>query len=260
MKPPSQPQPLNFWSSLPFFAVPALGVVLSVYGLLPALRARDFSEYTSYCWALLVPLILMLAAALVAYRLEGRPFTWQALRERFRLQPLTRQDWLWMVAVGLLLLGAYALLSGATRVLVHRGWIPLPDYIPAMIDPRQTLSVATLLGLLGEQVPGRWDQVLLTLALLFFNIIGEEFWWRGYILPRQELAWGNRTWVLHGILWTLFHAFKYWDWLALLPGCLGIALMAQRRNNTVPGIIVHLVVNGSSAIGIVLLLLTGGPP
>ncbi len=116
------------------------------------------------------------------------------------------------------------------------------------------------MGLLGEPVQRRWDQVLLTLVLLFFNIIGEEFWWRGYILPRQELAWGRWTWLVHGILWMLFHAFKYWDWLALLPGCLGIALMAQRRRNTVPGIIVHLIVNGSSAIGIILLLLTGGPP
>lgn len=259
MKPPSQLQPLTFWSSLPFFAIPALAVALSVYVLLPALRAWGLSEYASYCWALLIPLVLMLAASLIAFRLEGRPCTWQALRERFRLHPITRQDWLWMGAVGLLLLGAYALLSGATRVLVQRGWIPLPNTIPAMIDPRQTLSVTTLLGLLGEPVQRRWDQVLLTLVLLFFNIIGEEFWWRGYILPRQELAWGRRTWLVHGILWMLFHAFKYWDWLALLPGCLGIALMAQRRRNTVPGIIVHLIVNGSSAIGIILLLLTGGP-
>ncbi len=26
---------------------------------------------------------------------------------------------------------------------------------------------------------------------LVFNILGEEFWWRGVVLPRQELAFGN---------------------------------------------------------------------
>jgi len=27
-----------------------------------------------------------------------------------------------------------------------------------------------------------------------------ELWWRGYILPRQELAFGRWTWIIHGLL------------------------------------------------------------
>jgi Type II CAAX prenyl endopeptidase Rce1-like len=36
------------------------------------------------------------------------------------------------------------------------------------------------------------------------NILGEEFLWRGVVLPRQEVAFGRRAWVVNGILWLLF--------------------------------------------------------
>jgi membrane protease YdiL (CAAX protease family) len=39
----------------------------------------------------------------------------------------------------------------------------------------------------------------------FFNIVGEELWWRGFILPRQEPVFGRRTWVLQGVLHGFFH-------------------------------------------------------
>jgi membrane protease YdiL (CAAX protease family) len=44
--------------------------------------------------------------------------------------------------------------------------------------------------------------------------VGEELWWRGYVLPRQELAFGRATWVIHGILWSVIHLFMQptlWD-------------------------------------------------
>ncbi|MFP4323970.1 MAG: type II CAAX prenyl endopeptidase Rce1 family protein [Anaerolineales bacterium] len=43
---------------------------------------------------------------------------------------------------------------------------------------------------------------------LFGNIIGEELWWRGYILPIQERAFGKWAWLINGLLWiVVFHAF-----------------------------------------------------
>ncbi|MFZ5879245.1 MAG: CPBP family intramembrane glutamic endopeptidase [Chloroflexota bacterium] len=246
--------------SLWFFTLPAVLFVLSMYILLPYLRTLGLSEYMSYCWALISVLVLMLVAAVIAYRIEGQPLTWAALAERFRLRAMTRQDWLWTGGLFLFMLVSYSVMLGAGRWLIARNWIPLPSYIPAMIDPRQSMSVDAMKGLLGGQVHGQWSLVIVTLLLLFFNIVGEEFWWRGYILPRQELAMGKYTWLVHGVLWTLFHGFKYWDWLALLPLCLGIAFVAQRRQNTWPGFITHLLLNGASALGIILLVITGGPP
>lgn len=111
---------------------------------------------------------------------------------------------------------------------------------------------------------------LVPLALLFcaslvaYGMAGHAWTWakfkdrfrlRGYILPRQELAYGRQTWVVHGLLWTLFHAFKYWEFAALLPACLAFSFVAQRRKNTWPGIVTHFALNGSESMSVLLLVM-----
>ncbi len=91
------------------------------------------------------------------------------------------------------------------------------------------------------------------IVLLFFNIAGEELWWRGYILPRQELVYGKSTWALHGVLWAWFHIFKWWAAPFMMVTCLIIPFVAQRTRNTWPGMINHLAING---IGLILAALS----
>ena len=92
--------------------------------------------------------------------------------------------------------------------------------------------------------------------MLFFNIFGEELWWRGYVLPRQAKHFGKYACDLfHGLLWTLFHAFKWWDLIGLLPVCLSLSYVAQRRQSTWPGNIAHLLFNGLGFIGLMVIML-----
>ena len=42
-------------------------------------------------------------------------------------------------------------------------------------------------------------------VFFFFNIFGEEFYWRGYIQPRQEILNKKWTWLVHGLLWAFWH-------------------------------------------------------
>jgi membrane protease YdiL (CAAX protease family) len=93
---------------------------------------------------------------------------------------------------------------------------------------------------------------LLYLGIWVLNILGEELWWRGYVLPRQELVHGRRTWIVHGVLWTLFHVPFWWNLIALLPSTLSLAFVTSRLRNTTPGIVAHLVLNGLGMVGIVL--------
>ena len=105
-------------------------------------------------------------------------------------------------------------------------------------------TITSVEQLLDKSVQGRGEIVFLFLLVLLFNVIGEELWWRGIILPRQELTHGNRTWMVHGLLWTAFHAFKWWDLVGLLPVCLLIAFISQRTKNNWPALIAHLLFNG----------------
>src|SRR5205807_1973574 len=52
-----------------------------------------------------------------------------------------------------------------------------------------------------------WILVYYALVMLACNIGGEELWWRGYLLPRQEAAFGKAAWIIHGMYWSLFHLF-----------------------------------------------------
>jgi len=61
--------------------------------------------------------------------------------------------------------------------------------------------------------------------------------------------------LVHGTMWALFHAFKYWAWLGLLPVTLVLSFVAQKRKNTWPGIITHFVINGISLIPIIAAIL-----
>ena len=59
----------------------------------------------------------------------------------------------------------------------------------------------------------------------------------------QEAAQGKYAWIIHGILWTFFHTFKYWEFLAILPSALAIPFVVSHRKNSWPAIVAHLLVN-----------------
>ncbi len=87
-----------------------------------------------------------------------------------------------------------------------------------------------------------WILFYYAFVILVFNIGGEELWWRGYVLPRQELAFGRATWVIHGILWSVFHLFMQptlWDTVRMAVTGVALAFVAQRTQSTWPGIVGH---------------------
>lgn len=48
---------------------------------------------------------------------------------------------------------------------------------------------------------------------------------------------------MHGLLWTLFHTFFYWQAIGWLPGCLALAYVATQTRSTWPGIVAHAAAN-----------------
>ena len=90
-------------------------------------------------------------------------------------------------------------------------------------------------------------------ALWIVNIIvgfaAEEIWWRGYVLPRQELVHGTRTWLLHGLLWALVHVgYSGWYTIGLIIPCCALAFIAQGLKNTTPTIAMQVFLNSLNLI------------
>jgi len=68
-------RPLSLAGALLYFGIPAAVFTASLFLLLPWLLARGVSPFLTFQIAFGGPLALMLFAALVAYRLEGNPWT-----------------------------------------------------------------------------------------------------------------------------------------------------------------------------------------
>lgn len=247
-------RPLSFWNALILFAVPALGVTFFFYIGRPVLQALGESPFKSFQAALAVPMALLFAAALVAYhKVEGRPLNWEAFRARMRFPRLTLKAVLQGVLLFVLGSISYSVFTRVGIILIETGLVPVPTGIPVMIDPRAGFDLAALKNFAGGSLSGQWELVLLFAVTFFFNIIGEELWWRGYILPRQELVHGRFTWLIHGLLWAGFHVYKWWDMIGLLPVTLLLSFDAQRWKNNWPILIAHGLLNG-----LLLLLLVAG--
>jgi membrane protease YdiL (CAAX protease family) len=242
-------RPMPFRLSLLLFFAPALGSVWAFYAFRPWLEHQGYDQLTSLLAAMTIPLALLFAAALIAYHhLDGFPLEAQTFRQRMRFPRLTVRQLLGGLGLGVACLVSYGLFSGISLALINAGLIHLPTNLPILVDPHVTFSPAILNRAAGGVVHGRWDIVALYLVMFFFNIAGEELWWRGYILPRQELVHGRATWLVHGLLWALFHVYKWWDILNLLPVCLLISLVSQRFKTNWPGLIAHALVNGISLL------------
>jgi membrane protease YdiL (CAAX protease family) len=225
-------RPMPFWMSLIFFGVPAAIIGTGFYLGIPLLARIGIPFFWSYNFFMGFPAIMMFVAAFIACRLEGHPFTWEGIRSRLRLKPIKGKEWLWTAGL--------FLVFGAGH------------FLPALLDPRANIAAGLGNDFWGVPLHGNWWVFWVELIVVFFNIFGEELWWRGYVLPRQELAVGKRAWVVHGILWMLFHVHQRWNWIGMLPGALMTPFVASKLKNTSPAIIAHWANNGLLLVVIIL--------
>ena len=164
---------------------------------------------------------------------EGYTLCTKTWSERLRFRKLTGNDLIWTFS-GLIVVG---ILSG----LIMKGLIMLIgqfEHSPAFMS-FEPLS------------KGRYWLLLIWLPYWILNILGEEFFWRGVMLPRQEVAFGKYAWLIHGFGWGLFHIAFGWQLLITLVPLIFIqSYIVQKTKNSWVGVIMHGGLNGPSFIAI----------
>jgi len=213
---------LNRRNSGPDFAVFVLGSTLqfaTVYLAIPRLTGAGVESIAA--WMLLaIPLIFipLIACGIILLRAERGAGDW---RSRLRLQRPSARDWLWGVGgvVGIAIGSAVAFWTCASL-----GLDPDPPFARGV----QPVTA------------DRWWLVALWAVYWPFNILGEEFIWRGVLLPRMEERFGRMAWIVNGALWGIFHAaFGPGNNLVLVPTLLLVPLVAQLRRNTWLAVLMH---------------------
>ncbi|WP_420461168.1 CPBP family intramembrane glutamic endopeptidase [Neolewinella sp.] len=240
-------RPLPLWQSLAFFAASALLFRLSVYNLMPALLGEGVSAFWAFLTAYSIPLTLLIVATFLLIAREGNLPQW---RTRLRLTALTGRQLL--ACVGLFVGGflVTGLLLPTAQYLASLPLLAPPDFLPDILDPTKSAPGGGLTAFMGVPLKGAyWIIPVYFIFLTFFNILGEELWFRGYLLPRQELTHGRRTWMVHGVFWCLFHTPIYpWTIVYLLPTTLTVSFAAQRFQSTWAGFVIHYLGNGVLAL------------
>lgn len=175
-----------------YFGVPAVAMSLCFQVLMPALIEGGILPFYAHSVALISPLAGLLLAAALAYRLEGNRFAWSALAARFRWRCMDGRAWLWTPGVWVVQLALWFLLQRLSAWLIAQGIIPVPQYLPALLDPGGEVSrgpcttrrLVACRGIGASSLP-RWRS--------FFNIAGEELWWQ-----RVEMGYPHNDRLLSG--------------------------------------------------------------
>jgi len=210
------------------FAWPAVWYTLLIYVVGPFFFTPSGGVPT---WYFLTVVALgggaELVVGLALLRREGYPLTLSALRERLRWR--WPKGWkIWGVAVVIFILGmSLSMAMGpVNRALASvPGFVP-PAWWPAASNPKaQVNSAADVFP--DVNLKGNWGIFFAYLIIgLVSNILGEEIYYRGYLLPRMRGVFGKWDWVANGVLFTLKHVYQRWLYPGILAGGVFFALAA----------------------------------
>jgi uncharacterized protein len=141
--------------------------------------------------------------------------------------------WWWLIPLFLLV----AALGIALRSTLVDVWT---EIFPFLAEPEGYDFAVMLTPEMRVQLVGAWGLVAWFFVNALFNtFLGEEFIFRGVLLPKMEGVFGKWDWVANGVMFSFYHLHQPWGILATLPADLVFAYSGKRfRSNWFP-IILH---------------------
>lgn len=251
MKDSGDIRPLALGWTLLAGLIPAIMFYITHFAIVP--RFLDLTGYP-YLIGYLIgwggTMFLIFLASVVAYRLERNPMNWKAFSSRYRLGRMSGKDWIWAVGVFVFTLVTYFGLTFTAEWLASLPGFSPPDFYPPELRPGGASKLVPGM-FMGMSLKQKWWIPAVYFVGWFFNIFGEEFWFRGFMLPRQELDQEKLAWAVNGILFTILHLWQKWNMLLILPGALVGAYAVQKRQNTCILIVAHGVANLGALLPII---------
>jgi len=225
----------GLWATLLAFGVGGLLLFISTHFLIPYLSQATGIEPVIF-WFLTAGFLVFVPLVIAGYfilRSEGEIFQSKSLFERLRFRKMTIIDWLW-TGGALIVIGILTVLLQNTLEWFY-GEVNLHPPFMAF-EPLDA---------------GRYWILALWLPFWVVNIMGEEFLWRGVVLPRQEVSFGQYAWLANAFGWLIFHLAFGWVMLIMLVPILFILPFAtQKSGNTWVAVIIHAGLNGPGFIAV----------
>lgn len=158
-----------------------------------------------YWIATIIGLVWQFILSLIILKQEGHKLNWQTVITRMKYQrpvhPKTGKSSYWL----LLWTIPFILLSG----LLQFGILNLPNIDSYMTQIILHLPKYDLSSLATTEFKGAWWILVVFLLTSVFNyFFGEEFIYRGILLPKMNGVFGKWDWFINGILFGLYHLHK----------------------------------------------------
>jgi len=210
---------------------------LLLFTLLPFLKSH-FSINPALYWFitgyfLFIPLFIF---AIIMVKVEGNNGIKQTI-QALKIKSFSKKDWLYSIIGLLLVFVLTGLIFGISALLSKYLGIRSLSTTPWFMEIHPFQGSEKLL-------------LLLWLPMFFFNIVGEEILWRGYIQTRLS---GKYSWLLCSLLWMIFHIpFGLDLMIMLIPVLIIIPYVFYKTQNSLTGIFIHGIYNGPIFILIAL--------
>jgi membrane protease YdiL (CAAX protease family) len=188
-------------------------------------------------------LIWLFVLSLIIVRQEEGDLRWATVKRRLRLNtprdPKTGETrkrlWLWVIPFII----AIVVWEVAFTSYVNNLWVSI---FPFLAEP-PGFSIGAVFEsreILNRLVGAWWFFGLFVVNAIFNTILGEEFLFRGVLLPKMEGVFGRWSWVANGVLFGCYHLHQPWGILGnVISGVFLVAFPSWRFRSTWMGVIVH---------------------
>ncbi len=188
-------------------------------------------------------LIWLFVLSMIIVRREEGDLRWTTINRRLRLNAprdpktgVTRRTlWLWILPF----LVASVVWDTALKTYVSDLAVSV---LPFLAEPPGYgfEAIFESKGILARLVGAWWFFALIVVFLVFNSVLGEEFLFRGVLLPKMEGVFGRWSWVANGVLFGLYHVHQPWSIVeSAIGGACFLALPSRRLGSTWIGVIVH---------------------
>jgi hypothetical protein len=215
----------NWRQLVAFLLLPVAWWFVLLYGIAPLLLpvfSTPEGEMNAYAVVSITTLgyLFEFALALRIFRKEGYPLRLRALKERIHWRwPRGWKAWGLVLVLFVAGWGVSLLLQPLSTAIARV--LPPPDWFPASQHPfKEVNSLEDALP--GVAFKGNVPFLLLFLFSGVMNIVGEDLYYRGALIPKLHGLFGKWAWLAGGIVWPLKHVYVWWRFIAD-AGALGIA-------------------------------------
>lgn len=191
---------------------------------------------------LMLGLVWLFVLSMLIVRREEGDLRWATIKHRLRLnaprQPATgelrHRLWLWVIPF----LVGVALVDLVLNTPIENVWVSL---FPFLAEPAG-YSFDAVFGsqeILARLEGAWWFFALFVIQAAFNTILGEEFLFRGVLLPKMEGVFGRGSWVANGVLFGLYHVHQPWGIPNSVIAGLLYTFPAYRYRSTWMSVILH---------------------